>query len=529
MARTGFMRAFGAELRAVLAAGTANRFRAAATGLASASLLQSSTATALLAASFASAGLLDVPAGLAIMLGADVGSALIAQLFTLKISGYWPILVFAGFVIHTVFYDRSPKAKQFGRIALGLGMMLLALHLISASAASLGESSLLASVFAALGDEPFLAILVAMAMTWLAHSSLAIVLLTASLASAGVLSPSLALMLVLGVNAGAAIPAFVMTMTQAVDARRIALGNLLFRTLGVVIAAPLLPVYLPYITEFSSDPGRQAMALHIAFNLALLVVFIGLTGPFAALTKKLIPAERDAEEPGQPRYLDETASELPTVALALAARETLHMGDIVEEMLRGAMEALEENDERRCETVMAMDDQVDRLYEAIKLYLTAVTREQLEDAEAARCFEIISFITNLENIGDVVEKSVLDSALAKIKGRKMFSDEGMMELREMHAYVLETVKLALSVFMERDIDAARALLLRKDAFRQMEQEGTEAHFERLRGGRVESVETSAIHIDLIRDLKRINAHLASAAYPILDAAGQLRKSRLKKA
>jgi phosphate:Na+ symporter len=192
------------------------------------------------------------------------------------------------------------------------------------------------------------------------------------------------------------------------------------------------------------------------------------------------------------------------------------------------MEALETGDARLCGEIQDMDDQVDSLYEAIKLYLTDMSREQLEDAESRRAMEIITFTTNLENVGDAIDKSLLDAALKKIKKRKMFSVEGMAELRRMHAYVLDTARLALTVFMDREVDAARLLLERKEAFRSLEREGTDAHLDRLRGGRVESVETSALHLDILRDLKRINSYLSSIAYPILDAAGQLRKTRLKK-
>jgi phosphate:Na+ symporter len=528
MARTGFLRAFGAELRAILGAGTSNRLRAAATGLASASLLQSSTAAALLAASFASAGLLDVSAGLAIMLGADIGSALVAQVFTFGVSELWPALMFAGFVMHSVFEKRSSRAKQYGRIVIGLALMLLALKLISGAAADLRDSQIIARVLGALEGEPVLAVLVAMALTWIAHSSLAVVLLVASLGAAGVLAAPLALALVLGVNAGAAIPAVVITLSEPAEARRIAIGNMFFRFAGVIAAVPLLPLIVVAMSAFGHDAGRQAMTFHLAFNIGLLLVFIGLTGPVARLTAWLIPGERPDADPGRPRYLDESAKDLPSVALSLAARETLHMGDIVETMLRRSMEALETGDARLCGEIQDMDDQVDSLYEAIKLYLTDMSREQLEDAESRRAMEIITFTTNLENVGDAIDKSLLDAALKKIKKRKMFSVEGMAELRRMHAYVLDTARLALTVFMDREVDAARLLLERKEAFRNLEREGTDAHLDRLRGGRVESVETSALHLDILRDLKRINSHLSSIAYPILDAAGQLRKTRLKK-
>ncbi len=528
MARTGFLRAFGAELRQFVAASTKNRLRAAVTGLASASLLQSSTAAALLAASFASAGLLDVAAGLAIMLGADVGSALIAQVFTLNITGFWPALMFVGFFLHSFFYDRSPRIKQYGRITMGLAMMLLGLQMISGASGEMRESALVATVLGSLENEPLLALLIAMALTWIAHSSLAVILLVASLAASGVLAVPLALWLVLGVNAGAAIPAVMITLSEAPEARRIAIGNMIFRCTGVLLTLPFLSLLQPYIAALDPDPGRQAMNMHLAFNLGLLVVFIGFTGPVARLTGVLIPKESEDDDPGRPRYLDDTAMEVPSVALGLAARETLRMGDTVETMLRRSMEALESNNETLCAEIRAMDDQVDDLYEAIKLYMTDMTRQQLEETETRRCFEIISFTTNLENAGDAIDKNLLDAIEAKIRGAKMFSEEGMNELRDMHAYVLDTGSMAMSVFLDRDVAAARRLLERKDVSRQMELSGTESHLQRLRSGHVQSLETSAIHLDILRDLKRINSHFTSIAYPILDDAGLLRKNRLKK-
>lgn len=318
------------------------------------------------------------------MLGADIGSALVAQVFTFGVAALWPVLMFAGFVMHSVFEKRSSRAKQYGRIVMGLAFMLLALKLISGAAANLRDSQIVAEVLASLDGEPMLAILIAMALTWIAHSSLAVVLLIAALGAAGVLSAPLALALVLGVNAGAAIPAVVITLSEAAEARRIAIGNMIFRLVGVIAVLPLLPLIVPISATFDHDAGRQAMTFHLAFNVGLLVVFLGLTGPVARLTARLVPGERVDDAPGRPRYLDESAKDLPSVALSLAARETLHMGDIVETMLRRAMEALETGDARLCAEIQEMDDQVDDLYEAIKLYVTDMSREQMEDSETRR-------------------------------------------------------------------------------------------------------------------------------------------------
>ncbi len=528
MARTGFLRAFGAELRRFVAASTKDRFRAAATGLVSASLLQSSTAAALLAASFASAGLLDVSAGLAIMLGADIGSALIAQVFTLNVTGFWPALMFVGYVLHTAFYDRSPRIKQYGRITMGLGLMLLALNTISGASGEMRESTIVLSVLGALNSEPFLALLIAVILTWVAHSSLAVILLVASLAASGVLTTTLALVLVLGVNAGAALPALIITLSEAAEARRIAVGNMVFRVSGVLLLLPCVYLLEPYVEMLGSDGGRQVMTFHLLFNLGLMMLFIGLTGPVARFTGMLVRPDDVDEDEQRPQFLDETAKELPAVALGLAARETLRMADIVETMLHRSMRAIEANDRTLCEEIRATDDRVDDLYEAIKLYLTDISREQMEDAETRRCFEIMSFTSNLENIGDTIDKNLLDEVDAKIRGGKSFSPEGLGELRELHGFVMKTARMASTVFIDRDVSTARELLVRKAQFRTFETSITDAHLERVRCKRTESIETSGIHLDLLRDFKRINSHFASVAYPILEEAGLLRETRLKK-
>jgi phosphate:Na+ symporter len=216
------------------------------------------------------------------------------------------------------------------------------------------------------------------------------------------------------------------------------------------------------------------------------------------------------------------------VALAMAARETLRMGDIIEEMLAKSLRVLEDNDDRLRREVEASDDELDQLHEAIKLYLTRLSRGELDDEDSRRAVEIIAFTTNLEHVGDIVDKNLMELAAKKIRNRLHFSAEGLADLKEIHAHLMETVRLSLTVFINQELDTARALLARKDQLREMELSSTERHLARLRSGKVASIETSALHLDVVRDLKRINSHLTSVAYPILDRAGALRPSRLRR-
>jgi len=526
MVRTGVMRAYGSDLRHFLGRSTRNRMSACAMGLGVATVLQSSTATALLAVSFAGRGLVEIGPSLAIMLGADVGSTLVVQVLSFDISWLSPALILIGVV--SFLAGPSAQWRHVGRMLVGLGLMLLALTLVVGASQPLRESTTLQYVMRPLANDPILALLLAAVITWVAHSSVAIVLLIMSLTVVGVVPLTLGFALVLGANVGSAVIPLALTASGGAMARRIPLGNLLFRALGAILFLPLIDLVAPYITMLGSEPGRQIANFHTIFNLALVLVFLPLTTVVGDALVKFLPDTGGGGE-FKPRYLDPDAIDTPTVAIACATREVLRMADTVESMLRGVIEVFRSDNSKLLESVSDMDDEVDRLHEAIKLYLTRVTRNALNDEDSRRCVDIISFTTNLEHIGDIVDKNLLDLAQKKIRNKLMFSEQGWQELTAMHARTLHQMQLAMSVFVSHDIETARQLLKEKEKFRELDMQGSQKHLARLRSGRIESIETSALHLDILRDLKRINSHLTSVAYPILDASGELRHSRLKDA
>jgi phosphate:Na+ symporter len=526
MVRTGVTRAYGSGLRRVLERHLGNRLAAFAAGLGVTAVLQSSTATCLMTSSFAGRGLVSAAPALAIMLGADVGTTLVAQVFSFDVSWVSPILIAAGVV---VFYATSGKrARNLGRIVLGLGLMLLALGLIVSGSAPIRESETVGTILSALTGEPVLAVLVAALLTWLAHSSLATILLIVSLASAGIASLSLAFALVLGANLGGAMPAILATLRGPPAGRRVAVGNAVFKLAGVVLLLPFLGEIALWLPRIEVEPVRQIVNFHTAFNVGLAVLFIGLTGTIGRLMERLFPEEVAATDDASPRYLDISMISEPTVALASAARETLRMGDTLEEMLRDVIEVFRSDDKSRISDIALMDDTVDDLHEAIKLYLTEISREPLDENESRRCADIMSFTTNLEHVGDIIDKNLLELASKKLKYQLQFSEEGLAEITVLHGRVEENLQLAMNVFVSGDRDLARKLLSEKVHFRDLERQAAEHHHERLRNGMRESIESSSLHLDILRDLKRINSHLTSVAYPILEQAGELRASRLRK-
>lgn len=525
MVRTGVTRAFGSAIRRGIAVATRRRLTAFGTGMAVTGILQSSTATALIVSSFGGRGMIALPAALAVMLGADVGSTLVVQVLSLDVSWLSPLFLLVGVV--GFLSTEDSKRRNLSRILIGLGMMLLAIRLVMLSSAPLRDGETLTVLLNPLTHEPLLAILVAAVLTWLAHSSLTVVVLIMTLASLQVISLQLALTLVLGANVGGAITPLVMTMGQPPAARRVPLGNLLMRTAGAFACIWAIPYLIPYLALVSFDVAHRVANFHTAFNLALAVVFLPVVGLVSDLVMRLLPEREVADDEKQPRYLEQSALDSPAVALTCASRETLRMGDEVSEMLGRTMEVFRRDDANMLKEVERSDDVVDGLHEAIKIYLTRLARNELDPAESRRTVEILSFTTNLEHVGDIIDKNLMELASKKIKARSSFSKEGLAEIETMHGKVVENLQLALNVFMSGDIKLARKLLEQKVRIREMEQRYSEAHYARISAGRPESVESSSLHLDVLRDLKRINSHVTSVAYPILEDAGEIVSSRLR--
>ena len=520
MVVSGVLRAFGPDLRRFLGKALCNRFTAFGAGLGLTALLQSSTATGLMTTSFAADGMVSLVPALAIMLGANVGTTLIVQVLSFNISAAAPVLFVIGLVTFRV--GGQSLTRALGRIAIGLGLTLLALHILVDTLAPAEEAPAVRVLLTDITHDPVLCIVIAAALTWAAHSSVAVVLLVMSLAYSHFVTTDAALALVLGANLGSAINPLLEGGVRGDPAsRRLPLGNLLNRLVGILIALPLLPLLARELPVLQSDAAKMTAEFHLLFNVALAAIFIGPLDAVAWLLVRILPERKQPADPSLPRYLDETALDTPPLAITNAARETLRMGDTVEVMLRQVMTAIMNNDRKIAAEVSRMDNIVDRLTEAIKLYIARLTRGSLDEREGRRAMEIVSFAINLEHIGDIIDKNLCELAIKKIKRRYQFSPEGAAELTTFHKRICGSLQVAFGVFMTGDVAAARRLIREKAELRSIELAAGERHFERLREGRPESIETSSLHLDILRDLRRIHSHICSVGYPVLEAAGEL--------
>ena len=529
MVTTGVERGFGAELRQWLGSrlapsGRGARLRAVMIGLAVTAVLQSSTATGLMATSFAARGALDLVPALAVMLGANLGSTLITQILAFDITAVAPVLVLIGVVLFRS--SGNGSAKNLGRVGIGLGLMLIALGALGRTLAPVETAPALQTVLGALTGEPVLAVLSAGALTWACHSSVAVVLLIVSLAASGMITPTAALALVVGANLGGTLPP--LFENGSGPARRLPLGNLLVRGAGCVVVLPLLAMIAGLLAHIESAPARLVVNFHTAFNLVLAVLFLPVTDRLAALLVRFIPDPPRPADPGKPIYLEPAALDSASVALASAARETMRMADMFEGMLRGAIEVFRSGDRRRAAEISRTERMMDRLGAAIRRYLADIGDEQpLDDEdEGVRGQEILSAVINLEHAADIVANNLLEFTARRARRGGGFTPQELDSIAAMHTELVESLRLGLTVFLRGDaaLSEARRLVVQKRLMRRLEAEAADANVRSLQGA-VKGADAvlaagvdSGIFLRIVRDLRRVHSHIAALAYPVLDRA-----------
>jgi phosphate:Na+ symporter len=526
MVQTGIQRAFGPSLRSFLGRTLSNRVKAFVAGIGVTAVLQSSTATGLMASGFAAGGLVDLVPALAVMLGANVGTTLIVQVLSFNVAAASPALILIGVLMFR--RAQNPQIHDLGRVFIGIGFMLLALHQLLGVLTDYADTSAFQIILGAISQMPVLSLLLAAGVTWAAHSSVAVVLLVMSLAGKGLLDPYQAFALTLGANLGTAVnPVIEGQAGSKLSARRLPVGNLATRILGITIFFALLEPITTWMTALDDNGARLVANFHTAFNFAVALVVIPFLRPFADLLVRLMPQTLDETDPGHPRYLDPSAKETPVVALQAAAREVLRLVDVLEDMLSGTKAALASTDRRALSLLRQKDNILDRLNTAVKHYLTSIEPDELSEADRQRLSEILLFSTGLEHAGDVLDQNVLPHLAKRLRRGLRFSDEGVRELGRLIDRLASNLRTAAALFMSQDDRLARHLADEKIVFRKAEREGTDEHFRRLQRGDIETAESSSLHLDLLRDLKQINSHLVAAtAYPILERQGELLQSRI---
>lgn len=515
MVRTGILRVFGANLRQLIARGVRTQWLAVLSGVGVTAVVQSSTATALIVSGFVGQGMISLTAALTVMQGANIGTALMAVVFSLDLSWLSPLCIFIGVVLHEVRQDS--KLGRVGRVFIGLGLILLALELITQATLVLTESEVVRTLLLALTRDLTLEILTGTILAIVSYSSLAAVLLVATLAGSGGIPMDVALGLVVGANLGGGLLAVLTTFKSSIQIRQVPLGNLLFRIVGALLMVPVIGLWHAHIPPLVPNKVSQVVLFHLALNIIGTLLCLPITHWVAQAVEKILHRDDQSPTLGRPHHLDATALATPSLAISCAAREALHQADLVETMLIGLKTVWQTDDQKHSTELRALEDQVDSLYSSIKYYMTKISRSELDEAEGRRWTEIISFTINMEQVGDLVERILQDVEEKKIKKGRHFSVAGLQEINEMHDRLVANLRLAMSVFLTSNARDAQKLLEEKNRFRELELAYAATHLNRLAENTLQSIETSSLHIDIISELKRINSLLCSVAYPVLEA------------
>ncbi|MBP9960627.1 hypothetical protein CYD26_14980 [Pseudomonas sp. FFUP_PS_473] len=511
--RTGILRVYGSNLRRVLSQNMARRPLAFIAGILVTALVQSSNATAMLVTSFVGQGLMTLTPALAIMLGADVGTALMARVLTFDLSWLSPLLIFLGVIF---FLSRKQtRAGQLGRVGIGLGLIILALQLIVEAAAPITHAQGVKVLFASLTGDILLDALVGALFALVSYSSLAAVLLTATLAGAELISLPVAIGLVIGANIGSGLLAFLSTSMQNAAGRQVALGSLLYKLIGLLLIIPALGPLVKWMDSLNFSPQELVIGFHLLYNSVRCLLMLPTVKPMASVCSWLLPLREETNGHAQPRHLDPTALATPSLALANAVRETLRMGDLVDSMLDAMLGVLRGTQTAMTQQMRSLGEDVEGLYNAIKLYLAQMPREDLGEQDSRRWAEIIELAINLKLASDLIERMLRKVQQQKTAQRREFSEVGLEELTGLHTQLLANLRLGLSVFLSADPESARQLLREKRRFRAQERRLAHAHVSRLQRKVVQSIETSSLHLELIADMKRLNSLFCSSAYVVL--------------
>lgn len=510
----GMQKAAGARLRGFLMAVTDNRLKSVGIGALITALLQSSSATIIMLVSFVGSGLLSLSATMGVILGADIGTTITVQIITFKIYDY--AIIFVGIGILLEFLGRKSALQGIGQAVLGFAFIFAALKIMTDIFLPLAQDPLFKEILINLGKDPVAGIIIAALLTALLYSSVATIGLALTAAHNGLITLDAAMPIVLGANIGTCIGAITSSIGAPVEAKRVALAHVMFKLIGVIIILPFLTPFTNLVGLTTPHLARQVANAHTFFNIAITLLFLPFIKPFTKLVEMLLPERTSSEKRFGPKYLDRFVLTSPSLAIGQATREALRMADIVQDMLKQSIEVFKNNDAGLLDAIEERDDEVDILDREIKLYLTKLSQESLTSEQAKREMEIITFTNTLENIGDVIDKNLMELAKKKAKNQLSFSHDGLNEILEFHQKVMENFGLGISAFASGDIELSHKLLRHKTKLGEIERELRQAHINRLHLGLKESIDTSAIHLDVLTNLKRINSYIANIAYPILE-------------
>lgn len=509
---TGLQKAAGDKLKSIISMLTSNKFMSVLVGAGVTAIVQSSSATTVMVVGFVNAGMMKLTQAVGLIMGANIGTTITAQIITFKIDKYAPLIV--GISVGVWLFSNNRKVKQIAEAFIGFGILFIGMKLMGDSLRPLREFQPLRDLLVSFGEHPFLGILAGFAITVAVQSSTASTGILLALAMEGLIPISSGLPILFGINMGTTITAIISSIGANITAKRAAAFHFLFNLMGTLIFIFVLRTPLFKIIEYinPNDIPRQIANAHTIFNITSTLILLPFAGFLVILAKKIVPGEEDTAQ--GLKYIDERILETPSIAVDSVIKETLHMGNVAKESLYNSLEAFFQKDYKRVEETRRIEKIVNEMEREISKFLVQLSNRNISAGNRELVDGLFNTINDIERVADHAE-NIAELAEYRLENELHFSDNAIAELRNISDLVMEAYSDSLTVLTTLDADLARKVTKIEDDVDILERNLRASHIERLNS--YKCVPTSGvIFLDIISNLERIADHAANIVMPILD-------------
>ncbi|MCI6692172.1 MAG: Na/Pi cotransporter family protein [Clostridium sp.] len=510
----GLENAAGDGLKSILEKVTKNPIVAVFVGAIVTAVIQSSSATTVMVVGFVNAGLMNLAQAAGIIMGANIGTTITAQLVAFKLDDIAPLFVFVGAAI--IMFAKKKQKRDIGNIILGFGILFVGMGQMSGAMKPLTELPLFKEIISTVGGQWYLGIIAGAIITAVLQSSSATTGILVALATAGAIDIRAALPIVFGCNIGTCITAMLASVGTSKTAHKAAILHLIFNLGGTILFIPVLisGILGEAVTIISpNDVSRQIANAHTVFNLVNTAVMLPLTGILIKAVNLIIPGDDEDEKQG-PKYIDDRLLETPVIAAGQVAKETLRMANKAKKGLTLAIEAFEKNDEKLIQKVYDNEAIINSLNEAITTYLVKLSKRELSDKESKIVAATFHVINNIERIGDHAE-NIAELTLQKINKKLEYSNQAMEQIKRMYEKTAESLQAAIDSYAHNDVNKAKSVSEIESEVDRLQKKYRDLHVKRLYDG-ICNAYAGTIFLDLVSNLERISDHSMNIAESVIE-------------
>ncbi len=509
----GLENAAGDSLKVILEKVTSNPIMGVLVGTAVTAIIQSSSATTVMVVGFVNAGLMNLYQAAGVIMGANIGTTVTAQMVAFKLDHVAPIFVGIGAAI--VLFSKADKKREIGNIILGFGILFMGMGIMGDSMSPIAQSSQFKEFVVTVGDNWIIGLIAGLAMTAVVQSSSATTGILIALASTGSITMKVALPIIFGCNIGTCVTALLSSIGTSKTAKKAALVHLFFNIFGTLIFIPLMSPLIHIVEYISPDSVKRQIAnAHTIFNITNTLIMLPLIKYLIVLVNKIIPGEDEIEKVGA-KYIDDRLLETPVIAEGQVIKETIRMANKAKENLELSMEAFKTNDDNLVAKVYENEKIINALEQDITTYLVKLSKSELSDEQLGIVASTFHVVNDIERIGDHAE-NIADLTSEKIAKKLEYTEDGMKDLKSMYDYTLNALEIAIQSYESHDAKKAETINDIEQRIDSLEKEFRSAHIKRLNSGLC-NAHAGAVFLDIISNLERIGDHSTNIAECVMNS------------